>query len=146
MRIVDKAKKFLNQNPARLNFGLNEMRKIDYGSTRVVFRITAGPMAGNVIKFPREGEHSKMNEAEVRTWNMAKQRDKTQYLCPVIDYDEKAYSWLIMESAEMGGSYDEERDFRDKIREEFPNQNMDLMGCNIGRHDGDMKLIDYAWR
>lgn len=145
MSIIDKLKAFMDNNPARLKFGLNEIQEVSYGTTRVAFEIYSGPMSGRILKFARDNEMMSINKAEVETWKMAEKRGKTEYLCPIVDYDAESYKWIIMEKANMNVSHAERREFRQKVEKEFPNQLIDFASCNIGRHEGDVKLVDYDW-
>lgn len=143
--MFERIERFLDLNPPQIDFGANEMRELNYGSTRVVFEIVSGPMAGNIIKFARRDSDKKTNRAEVATWKRAEKEGKTEYFCPIVDYDSQSYSWVVMEKAVMDVSYDQLTEFREEVQEEFPDQRMDVMSCNIGHHNDQMKLVDYSW-
>lgn len=145
MSIIDKLKAFMDNNPARLKFGLNEIQEVSYGTTRVAFEIYSGPMSGCILKFARDGKMRSINKAEVATWKMAEKKGKTEYFCPIVDHDAESYNWIIMERANMNVSITERREFRKEVEEEFPDQFIDFASCNIGRHEGDIKLVDYDW-
>jgi len=145
MSILNKLKNFMDNHPARQKFGLNEIQEINYGSTRVAFEICSGPMSGCILKFARYNELRSINKAEVATWKMAEKQGKTEYFCPIVDYDAGSYNWVIMEKANMNVSHAERKEFRQEVEEEFPNHLIDFASCNIGRHKGNIKLVDYDW-
>lgn len=145
MSFLNKMKKFMDNNPARLQFGLNEIEEVNYGTTRVAFQICSGPMNGHIMKFARTEKMRSINKAEVATWKMAQKQGKEEYFCPIVDYDAESYYWIIMEKATMNVSHRERMDFTEKIEEEFPEQFIDSASCNVGRHGGSIKLVDYDW-
>lgn len=145
MGVTNRIQDFIRSNKISLKFGANEIKEIDYGATRVAFRIQSGPMRGKVIKFARQEDDIRMNKNEVRTWQKAKQNGKDEYFCPIVEYDD-SYKWIIMESAKTDISHREWSKFREDIKTEFPDKIIDLVGDNVGRHKGDLKLIDYPWK
>jgi len=45
----------------------------------------------------------------------------------------------------MNVSHKERMSFTTEIEAEFPEQVIDSASCNVGRHRGSIKLIDYDW-
>lgn len=133
-----------------ITYGRDELKKIEFGSTRIVFEIKRGPYEGKVIKFARTQEHIKSNKNEVLTWESEKNRNP-QYFCPILEYDRDSYRWLIMDKANTTVNGNQARIFREKIKKEYDglvsNKKFDLISLNMGFHGSKnkIKLIDYSW-
>lgn len=141
----DKIRDSILSNEPKLTLGPNEIRLLGYGTHRVAFEVLRGPMSKKVLKFVRGENMNVINQAEVATWRMANRTQRQQYFCPIDDYDKESYTWILMEKADMNVSEEKMTNFTRVVERVFSNHTPDLSGPNLGVHEGNIKMIDYAW-
>lgn len=95
-----------------------------------------------VVKIETKPQNN-ANEAAVDVVETLPEHIVEEFCVPIRLYDERNYTWIVMEKAKTNPDGFDFRDFEEELREEGYFYD-DVASTNVGIHDGQTKLVDYG--
>lgn len=131
----------------------NPKSLIDYigeGYSRCVYNLTKEQNFGienyenYVLKAETYMKDSKSNRLEVKAWDKLPEHISERFCVPIRAASPE-YHWVLMDKANIDAPSSVDRNsLKKSLEDEYNARYGDLAVRNIGKHDGQMKIVDYG--